>query len=98
MDLDAVPGTPSEFVPLLELAEQHDMRVHPFPPRSFLWTSDPDGWSWGTDSWSMYLRPRLCAGGVDWQIEYSDDDGHNAWLDTDHATKIILGEEIDWPD
>lgn len=98
MDLDAVPATPSEFVPLLELAEANDMRVHPFPPRSFLWTSDPDGWSWGTDSWSMYLRPRLGAEGVTWLIEYTDDNNHHAWLDLPTALMVTRGESLDLPD
>jgi hypothetical protein len=95
VNLDAVPGTPAEFVPLLEAAEANDMRVHPFPPRSFLWKYDPDGWSWGTDSWMMSLRPRPNANGVRWLIEFGDDEGHNGWLDPALALEVIEGTTIE---
>lgn len=98
VDLSAVPGTPAEFVVLLETADAHDMRVNPFPPRSFLWTGPPDGWSWGTETWSMYLRPRLHADGVAWLIEYDDDGGHHVWLEPDHALRVLHGEPLDWKD
>ena len=95
MDLDAVPGTPDEFVAVLEAAEAHDMRVHPFPPKSVLWSSPPDGWSWGTDRWMMSLRPRLNADGVHWLIEFSDDEGHNGWFDPTLALEVIEGATIE---
>lgn len=94
MDLDAV-STPTEFVPLLLLAEAHDMRLHPFPPKSFLWTGPPDGWSWGTDSWSLYLRPRLTADGVIWLIEYDDDSARHGWVTVTEALRLIEGATID---
>lgn len=96
-DLSVVPGTPRDFVPLMQAAEAHDLCVTPFPPRSFLWTSDPDGWSWGTDSWHMTLRPALAESGVYWRIEYSDDEGRHALLDIEHAWQVIEGT-IAWPD
>lgn len=96
-DVSAVPGTPSELLPLLEAAAAADCYVRPFPPKSFLWTGSPDGWSWGTESWMMSVRPRLIESGVYWRIEYSDDDGHNAILDIEHAMKILRGEPINWP-
>lgn len=101
-DTSAVTGTPSEFEPLLALAVEHDLCVTPFPPKSFLWTSPPDGWSWGTDSWHMSLRPHLVefgdAPGVTWMIEYSDDDGHHAWIDRRIAAEIIEGKLQPWQD
>lgn len=97
MGVPPPPDPPAEFTPVIEAAKAADCYVNPFPPRSWLYPHDPDGWSWGTDSWMMTLRPRLTAGGVTWFIEYSDDDGHNAWLDAEHALKIIRGEPINWP-
>jgi hypothetical protein len=97
-NLDAVPGTPAEFVPLLEAAEAADLCVTPFPPKSFLWTMPPDGWSWGTDSWHMTLRPVLIENdGVAWWIEYSDDDGRHAILGTNRALSVIAGNSVDKP-
>lgn len=96
--MDAPSDPPIEFLPVVELAKAYDCHVTPFPPRSFLWPHDPDGFSWGTDSWHMTLRPHLVADGVRWLIEYSDDDGHHARLTAEAAIKIIRGGTLDWPE
>lgn len=89
------PPMPDEFIPLLAAVAFRpygEVLVTPFPPLSWLHPAGPDGWSFATDSWGLYLRPRLLDEGVEWRLEYHDDEGRSIYpFSVDDALAVIAG-------
>ncbi len=100
-----LPVTPPEFDTLLlsaiaivdaqtTLGQEPTLLVRAFPPRSWLWPNDPDGWSVGTDTWNINLRPykvdQFDTDQMVWKLEYTDDDGnHEFGITVEHALDLV---------